>query len=185
MHRIGSVQRKILIALLGGIALGLSGSPRQYFRTLRLLRKDWQKVNQQNFERTIRKLAKEKLVEEKTLSDGSIKLVLTKAGKEEACRLNFFGSSIKFRNPKRWDGKWRIILFDIPEKERVFRDILREHLYDLRFYKFQLSAFVSPYPFEKQISELVSLYSAEPYVRVITAVKIDNETKIKKHFFKK
>lgn len=170
--------------LLGGVALGLSPSPRQYFRTLRKLRKEWNKINQDNFNRSFRRLSQEKLIEEKILPDGSFKLVLTKKGKLEAKKLSLLGSSIKFKKPKRWDGKWRIVLFDIPERDRAFRDILREHLRELKFFKLQHSVFVSPYPFEKPILDLVSLYSAGPYVRVVTASYIDNASKIKNHFFK-
>ncbi len=142
---------------MGGVALGLSGSPRQYFKTLRAIRKDWQKISQQNFNRSIRKLADEKLLEEETLPDGSFKLILTKEGKKQAKLLNLMGSSIKLKKPKRWDGKWRLVLFDIPEKDRLFRDILREHLKALKFYKLQHSVFVSPYPFEKQMLELIEI----------------------------
>jgi DNA-binding transcriptional regulator PaaX len=185
MYKFGPVQKKILLALLGGVVLGSSSSPRQYFRTFRALRKDWQKIKQENFERSIKRLAVEKLVEEKILPDKSIKLILTEKGKKQARRLNLLGSSINFKKPERWDGKWRLVLFDIPEKDRVFRDILREHLRELKFYKLQHSVFISPYPFEKQLLELVEIYSAQPYVRVITATEIDNEREIRKHFFKK
>jgi len=186
MYKFGTVQRKIMLALLGGVALGLSGSPRQYFRTLRKLQKEWSKINQQNFNRSIRRLSAEKLIEEKKMPDGSFKLILTKQGKRQAKILSLLGSSsINFKKPKKWDRKWRIVLFDIPEKDRVFRDILREHLRELGFFKLQHSVFVSPHPFEKPISELISLYSAEPYVRVVTAAYIDNQNKIKNHFFKK
>ncbi|PIW92928.1 MAG: hypothetical protein COZ87_04120 [Candidatus Moranbacteria bacterium CG_4_8_14_3_um_filter_43_15] len=82
-------------------------------------------------------------------------------------------------------GKWRLVLFDIPEKNRLFRDILRGHLQTLKFLKLQYSVFISPHPFEKPILELISLYSAQPYVRVVTATNIDNETVIKRHFFKR
>ena len=184
MYRIGSVQKKIMVALLGGVALGFSASPGQYFNTFRKIKKEWNKIDQRNFNRSIHKLSSEKLIEERKLPDGSFKLVLTKSGKAVAKQLSILGSSIKFKKPKHWDGKWRIVLFDIPEKDRVFRDILREHLRALQFFKLQHSVFVSPYPFEESILELVALYSAENYVRVITAVKIDNESKIKKHFFK-
>ena len=184
MYKFGPVQKKIVLALLGGVALGLSSSPRQYFRKLRLIRKDWKKISQPNFNRSIKSLADEKFVEEKILTDGSIKLVLTKRGERQARRLSILGSSIKFKKPKKWDGKWRIVLFDIPEKDRNFRNILREHLRNLKFYKLQYSVFVSPNPFEKQILELVGIYSAQPYVRVITAEKIDNEEAIKNYFFK-
>jgi len=182
MHKFGSVQKKILLTLLGGVALGTASSPRQYFRVFRKLRKEWKKVNQQNFLRSVWKLSDEKIIEEQRLPDGSFKLILTKNGKQQARKLNLSGDFINFKKPKKWDGKWRMVLFDIPEKDRAFRNILREHLHTFGFLKLQHSVFVSPYPFEKPILELIKLYSAESYVRVITAIKIDNETKIKKHF---
>ena len=185
MYKFGSVQKKIMIMLLGSVALGMSSSPRQYFRTFRLLRKDWKKVDQYSFNRSIKRLSGEKLVEEKRLPNGSFKLVLTAKGKEQARKLDLLGSSITFKKSKKWDKKWRIVIFDIPEKDRIFRDILREHLKELKFFKLQHSVFISPYPFKKAILELVRLYSAEQYVRVIIAVDIDNQEKIKKHFFGK
>lgn len=184
MYRLGPVKRKILLTLFGGVALGLSSNPRQYFRTFRKLKKEWQKIDQRNFDRSFQGLSSEKLIKEQKLPDGSFKLVLTEKGKKVARQLSFLGSSINFKKPKKWDGKWRIVLFDIPEKDRLFRNILRQHLYDLDFRKLQHSVFVSPHPFEKEILDLIALYSAEKYVRVITAVKIDNETSLKKHFFK-
>lgn len=183
MYKFGSVQKKILLTLLGGTMLGMSASPTQYFRTFRKIKKEWQKINQQNFNRSIRQLSKEKLIEEKLLPDGSSKLILTADGKKQARSLSLLGNSINFKKPKSWDGKWRIVLFDIPEKDRLFRTVLREHLYALKFLKLQNSVFVSPYPFEKPILELIALYSAERYVRVVTATMIDNEKYLKRRFF--
>lgn len=173
-----------MLTLLGSVALGLSGNPRQYFKTLKSIRREWRDIDQQSFERSIKRLSQEKLVKEKRLTDGSFKLLLTEEGKREAKKLSLFGNSIKFKKPRKWDRKWRIVLFDIPEKDRIFRDILREHLRELKFYKLQHSVFVSPYSFEKPIIELISLYSAKQHVRVVTAIKIDNENQIKNHFFK-
>jgi CRISPR-associated endonuclease Cas2 len=184
MYKFGPIQKKILITLLGGVALGMSNSPRQYYRTLRTIRRDWKNVNQHSFNRSVGSLAREKFVLEKRLPDGSFELTLTKEGEKEAKRLSLLGSSIKFKKPKRWDKRWRLVIFDIPEKDREFRDILRGHLQELGFKKLQHSVFVSPYPFEKAISELTGLYSAGKYVRVITAINIDNEKSLKNHFFK-
>jgi len=184
MYKFGPVQKKIVLTLLGGVVLGFSASPRQYFQTFRKIKKEWKETDQRNFERSIHRLSREKLIEEKILPNGSFKLELTEEGKKQAKIASLLGNYINFPKPKRWDGKWRIVLFDIPEKDRVFRDILREHLRALDFFKLQYSVFISPYPFEKPILELVALYSAKPYVRVITATKVDNEDKIKKHFFK-
>lgn len=184
MYKFGPVQKKILLVLMGGIVLGMSSSPTQYYRALRALRKDWKKVNQQNFKRTVRRLATQKLLTEVTLADGSFRLELTKEGKRQARLQALFGKTIDFKKVKRWDRKWRLVIFDIPEKERSFRDVLRQHLKNLRFYKLQQSVFVTPFPFEAAVLELIELYGAKEYVRVVTASKIDNEKKLKNHFFK-
>jgi len=184
MYKLGNTQQKILLLLGSGAALGLTRSSKQYYKIIREMRKEWLKIDQRNFNRSIRGLAKEKLVEEKTLADGTFKLILTPDGKKQTKALNVLGNSISLKKPENWDRRWRIVMFDIPEKNRMFRDILRSHLYRLQFFKLQKSVFVSAYPFEKAILDLVAVYAAEPYVRVITAMKIDNEAKLKKHFFK-
>ena len=120
MYKFGPVQKKIMITLLGGVALGMSSNPRQYFKTLRKVRKDWNNVDQYSFKRSVLRLSKEKLIEEKILPDGSFKLVLTKKGGEQAKKLNLLGNSIKLKLPKKWDGRWRIVIFDIPEKIGYF-----------------------------------------------------------------
>jgi CRISPR-associated endonuclease Cas2 len=184
MYKFGSVQQKLLLLLVGGIALGMETSSVRYYKKLCLIRKEWKKIDQRSFSRSIRRLRAQKLVEEICLPDGSFKLVLTEEGKRQARIQDLFGSSIRFRNPKRWDKKWRVVMFDIPEKSRTFRDTLRAHLHALHFYKLQQSVFISPVLCEKQLAELVALYSAEPYVRIMTVGWIDNEKKLKKHFFK-
>ena len=184
MYKIGKIQKKILISVLGGVALGLSRSPRQYFATLSTIHKDLQKINHRSFVRSLKRLSQEKLIEERKMPDGSFKLVLTAQGEKIAHQLNLFGSIATLVKPNKWDQKWRIVIFDIPESDRVFRDILRKHLYALDFKQLQQSVFVSPYPCEKTILDLVRLYNASKHVRVITAIDIDNASDLKKHFFK-
>lgn len=184
MYRLGENQKKIILVLLGGVALGFSNSPERYFDTFRKIKKDWKDTDRRSFNASIAKLSREKLIQEKRMPNGSFKLRLTPEGAIEAGRLSLIGSTINFKKPKKWDKKWRIVIFDIPEKDREFRSILRKHLFTLEFYKLQQSVFVSPHPYEKPILELANLYSATDYVRVITASKIDNENKLKKHFFK-
>jgi len=184
MYKFGPVQQKLLLLLGGVIILGMETSSIRYYRKLRLLRREWKKIDQRNFNRSVRRLAAQKLVNEVLLPDGSFKLVLTREGVRQARVQYLFGKSIRFKNPKEWDKKWRIVLFDIPEDDKRFRDVLRSHLRELNFYKLQQSVFISPFPCEKQLLELVSLYKVESFVRIVTADWVDNEEKIKKHFFK-
>lgn len=48
--------------------------------------------------------------------------------------------------PAFWDGKWRIVMFDIPEKYRAKRDELRSFLKRIGFERLQQSVWVNPYP---------------------------------------
>lgn len=76
-------------------------------------------------------------------------------------------------------------MFDVPEKKRLFRDILRDHLKVIGFKELQHSVFIFPYPCEKEIQSLVKLYDAAAFVRIITAKTINNETALKQSFFTK
>ncbi len=80
-QRLGDNQRKVLILLLGGLALGLSSSPKTYFKVLKEMGKEWKEVNRQILKRTIKSLYESKLIKEKENSDGTITLVLTDKGK--------------------------------------------------------------------------------------------------------
>jgi CRISPR/Cas system-associated endoribonuclease Cas2 len=45
----------------------------------------------------------------------------------------------------RWDGKWHVLIFDIPEKHRYRRDRVRQTLLHLGFRRLQDSVWVHPY----------------------------------------
>jgi phenylacetic acid degradation operon negative regulatory protein len=45
---------------------------------------------------------------------------------------------------RRWDGKWRLVLFDFPQAEAKLRDRLRRHLRDRGFGYLQNSVWITP-----------------------------------------
>ncbi len=47
-----------------------------------------------------------------------------------------------------WDGKWRMVMFDIPERERTLRDQLRRELIHRHFGCLQKSVWISPRPID-------------------------------------
>ena len=183
MRNLGPIQQKALLLLLGGVALGLSGSPTRYFRILGAMQKEWGDINRQSLNRSIKGLYQSKLVMEKRRADGSVSLVLTPEGRRRA---QFFRrGDIEIARPSRWDGQWRIVLFDIPEEKKSLRDIFRRHLQKIGFREFQKSVFIFPYECEQEIDSLVKLYDAEKYFRFILAVKVSHEQNLKKLFFLK
>lgn len=73
-----------------------------------------------------------------------------------------------FENKKK-DGFWRVVIFDIPEKHKVKRELLRQKLKEFDFYMVQKSVFVSPYRCEKEIQTLCGILGLDNEVCVITA----------------
>jgi hypothetical protein len=49
------------------------------------------------------------------------------------------------KKPKRWDGRWRVVLFDIPERRRGVRNRLRLFMQEYGFVRLQDSAWIYPY----------------------------------------
>lgn len=176
----GEVQRKILLLLMGGLALGLSHSPKTSFQIIKAIGKEWKEIDKQSLRRAIKSLYESKLIAEKQNPDGTITIVLTDQGKQKA--LTYDLENMKIQKPKQWDKKWRIVLFDIPDKIKKVREALRNHLKNLGFYEFQESVFVHPYDCKDEIDYLIEFYDIRRFVRFIIAESLDNELHLKKHF---
>ena len=83
---------------------------------------------------------------------------------------------------QKWDGYWRIIFFDIPEKKRRLRDDLRQILKTLGFKELQRSVWVTPYKIPELLNELLWEEKIKHYTRFITVKEIDYDRDLKKHF---
>jgi len=82
----------------------------------------------------------------------------------------------------KWDGRWRILIFDIPENQRRKRDILRTKLTDLGFHQLQKSVWITPYPLPDAFTEFLSEIKAHLFLYSITAEKINRENELKQYF---
>lgn len=58
---------------------------------------------------------------------------------------------------KKWDGQWRMVIFDIPERRRAIRLRLTNALREIGFLRLQNSVWVYPYDCE----ELIALFKVE------------------------
>ncbi|YCI79524.1 phenylacetic acid degradation operon negative regulatory protein PaaX [Bacillus sp. R1-10] len=66
--------------------------------------------------------------------------------------------------PNEWDGKWRILMYTIPEDKRQLRDDLRKELLWSGFGSFSSGCWISPNDLEKQINRLIEKYDIDEYV---------------------
>ncbi|HAS84664.1 MAG TPA: hypothetical protein DCS23_01120 [Candidatus Yonathbacteria bacterium] len=176
----GALQKKILLLLSAGLALGLTRNPNQYFRVVQETGKEWEKIERDSLNRAIRSLYKSKLVSTKDNHDGTLTLILSNEGKRLA--LTYDIENIELKTPAQWDGRWRIVMFDVPEKFKRNRDTLRRHFKNMGFYEFQKSVFVHPYPCAREIEYVTEFYQARRFVRFIVATEIDNALELKRYF---
>lgn len=177
MKKLGPTQQKIILLLLGGLALCFARTPKQYFKVLKGVSREWQKINRRQLKRVIAKFHETHLIYMKYNKDGSLTPVLTPEGKRIA--LHYQVKSLKIEKPKIWDRLWRVIVFDIPEKEKWLRDVFRNNLKRLGFREFQKSVFIFPYPCEKEISFLIKIYNAEKFIKKMIVKEFDGIEKFK------
>lgn len=78
---------------------------------------------------------------------------------------------------KSWDGKWRLVNFDIEEKERKIRDRIRSQLRNWGFRLFQRSAWVSPLPLNEHIRYLKEQIGANSKIAIIIGEFISQDPK--------
>lgn len=88
----------------------------------------------------------------------------------------------RMRKSGKWDKKWRVVIFDIPEKNKKLRNYFREVLVGLGFEKLQNSVWISPYDYFKEIQEVIKLYGIAQYVVLMVVDSISNELLFKKKF---
>lgn len=89
---------------------------------------------------------------------------------------------LKIKSVLPWDGIWRIVIFDIPDRHKWARDTLRAQLKNMGFYQIQKSVFVSAFPCEEEINFLASLLSIRGYIRMIMAKSILHDNDLQDFF---
>lgn len=93
-------------------------------------------------------------------NESKIIFMLTEAGKE-------FLLLSKSESEIEWDGRWRFVVFDIPESKRVIRSILRNRLKLWGFVPWQKSVWVSKKNLTNKLRSLVKELGIEDWVMVI------------------
>ncbi len=111
---------------------------------------------------------------------GKTKLRLTENGRKllESRRK----SGYDFPKPTSWDGKWRVVIFDISEKRRAQRDKLRRELLGIGFIRLQNSVWVYPYDCEEFIKLLKADYQVGKNVLYIVAERVEYDKPLKTSF---
>lgn len=142
------------------------------------------KLRRTAWQRSVRlkELSKKKIVSFKEMPNGSVRIELTHKGKIIIRQYKL--DELKLNPPKKWDRKWRVIIYDIPHRFKKARDGFREKLKQLGLYQLQKSVWVSPYDCLAEIEFLAGVFNLDlnEHVFYFSTLEIPHESKLKKWF---
>jgi len=129
----------------------------------------------ESMRRTYQRLAKQGYV----TYDGP-HLRLTSRGESELRRIKFRAHAMDKR--KKWDGKWRVLTFDIPEKQRRLRDKVRSLLQSFGFVRLQDSVWVYPHNCEDHIALLKAELRIGYKMRYLVVQELEGDRHLRAEF---
>lgn len=124
------------------------------------------------YSRTAYRLKKKGLLEITTKNNKKF-LRLTNKGQIQALL-----KMAKIPKVGKWDGKWRLVMFDIPEQSKTQRNLLREILKKQGFQKFQASVFIGSQPINRAAIKYLQISGLINYIRMLRVDEVDNEQEL-------
>ena|SRR3990167_9680162 len=130
---------------------------------------------------TLRYMRQKQLINYTELPSGRLKVTLMRKGRERIEKLDF--EKLKIPIPKRWDKKWRLVMFDIPEAKRKSRSALSVKLKQLGFYQLQKSVWIHPYSCDREIELTKAVYGISENDIILAELRtIDCQNQLLKYF---
>lgn len=146
-----------------------------------VMTRDWRKKkwSRRKVKQSLTYLSRSKIISYRENEKGEIKVKLLEKGREKIKSLRL---GQKIERPKRWDGKWRLVVFDVPEKKKEARDFFRFQLKQLGFIRLANSVYIHPFPCEKEVEFLRQSLGIRPDVRFLLVNDFEGIGKIKEKF---
>lgn len=137
----------------------------------------WQQFNQSRLKQSLRRLKDQKVVEIVPYIGHDI-LKITEKGHKKIIQIKL--ESLKLT--KKWDGKWRLIIYDIPKHQKKERNYFRQMLKNLECLQLQKSVYLTPHPCEEEIEYLRQLFNVSNEVKILKVANLENEKPYRDYF---
>lgn len=166
------------LLLVSGAIIIAAQSP--YFIRNLLDYKNWKKYSKNKIKDTFYNLRKQGLIDiERNV--GQIYIRLTEEGRKKAGLYQI--GALKIKKPKRWDKKWRFVIFDIAELKKIYREAFRGKIKELGFYCLQKSVWIHPFDCRAEIELLRDFFGlSEQELRLVVTDDMGEDRELRKHF---
>lgn len=176
----GATITKIILAsiALGGILFIGAAAP----NVIQLLGrfKRARKYSSKQLQKSFFNLKQHSFIEIKTSKRGQSIVSLTKKGERKLFKIDL--DDLVIPKLSKWDGKWRVLLFDLPVRFKKAREGLRWKIKDLGFYQLQRSVWIYPYPCTEELLFISEFFGVTKYIEVFTVEELIHQEKLKLHF---
>ncbi|HAE36371.1 MAG: PaaX domain protein [Candidatus Nomurabacteria bacterium GW2011_GWF2_35_66] len=174
-YRVGSIEREILKVILSVKDREL---PNKYSESFSDIFKTARQKYQ--YSETVNRMEKKGLIQFVN-KYGELKITISPKG-HRIIKSLMLSDYKQIKRPVKWDGKWRMVMFDIPEDKTKLRNIIRFHLKKIGFLQVQGSVWVYPYPCEEIITIIKTNFNFDDEIIYATINSFDKDLKFKKLF---
>jgi len=166
------------IAEIGILIVPALSSPYFLHRVIKKYFKN--KINERV--RKLRDLEKKNMIKIEESKDGSIKVVLTHLGKEIVHQYKI--DELKIKTPVKWDGEWRVVIYDIPQSLKRASAAFSQKIRDMGLYQLQKSIWVYPYDCMNELEFLCTVYKLplEDCILCFKTKELPKQNQIKRYF---
>jgi len=181
-QRYKTIAKEILfyLAAAGAVALAATSPFAASLLIRRIFQRPTSAEKRRKFSQALWRLKRSRLIIMQEKADGTFLVKLTEKGKRKTKEIQL--ENLTIPKQKKWDGIWRIVIFDISVKKKIAREAFRNKIKELGFYQLQKSVWVIPYPCEQEIEFVVELFGLYSSVTMVEAQRIKHDVNLKKHF---
>lgn len=124
---------------------------------------------------SVSRIEKQGLIREK---DGGF--ILTTKGERKAMQYKI--ESMRIARQKKWDGKWRMIMFDIPENKKMARRAINLALKRLGCVQYQKSVFVTPFPCKNEVDFIGDYFEVRRNIKLLLVGELEDDGVLRNNF---
>lgn len=140
--------------------------------------REWEKFNLWRLRQVIKRMQESKLVEIKE-EEGAPIIKITGKGKQKLLRYKIEEMKLDDSN---WDGKWRLIIYDVAKTKRANSEMFRTMLNKLNILKLQKSVYLTPFKCEDEIEYLRIFFDIGTEVQILKVGSLENESAYRRYF---
>lgn len=140
---------------------------------------DWHLFNPNYLKQTIKRLNGNGLLEKSNINNRQVYRI-SERGK--ARLLSYIMSELEVPSKPEWDGKWRIVIYDIGATSKDKQQSLRRFLKKMGFYQMQKSVYITPFNCQDEVSYLKSYFGFGTDLKYMLVEQLEEDEYYRLHF---